>query len=209
MKGRIEIKTLFPLTKLPMFGEVPKLFKGTVNTEFKKQLTYDKKLALISETLFGDNSKAPNYVQSWPASYRIWVACLLHYVLNKGNSKTLKKREILAISCSIFLFVFKNLLVNPSEQKSKASSTAKNDNPNLTLFQQAIKESTEKLKSVRSFYQKFENFSEVTGKKFIKSYDMRISYGLSEYLCSVFSYGNVEWANRQDLQVTKGSMHNK
>ncbi|CAL8115496.1 unnamed protein product [Orchesella dallaii] len=109
MKGRIENKTLCSLTKLPMFGEVPKLFEGTVlNTEFKKQLTYDKKLALISETLFGDNSEARNYVQSWSASYRIWVACLLHYVLNKGNSKTLKKREILAISCC-----FSKLLRNP------------------------------------------------------------------------------------------------
>ncbi|CAL8115512.1 unnamed protein product [Orchesella dallaii] len=43
MKGRIENKTLWSLTKLPMLGEVPKLFEGTVlNTEFKKQLTYDK-----------------------------------------------------------------------------------------------------------------------------------------------------------------------
>lgn len=187
-KGKLFSEKINPVLELQKFGKLP-LFEdpqlGYAKEQFSQTLSHERRVDLLMATLNLHDKDKIGFVKAWPSSYRIWMATLAYYFKCKLSSKKLEQCECLAVLASIFLCIIKNLLVNPCSP----GKTSCEDNPFETLLKTvyaAIYQDPAKLQKIRKFYQKFEDYSNVTSKKFLKNYGIRLAYSLSEYVGILF-----------------------
>lgn len=194
-RGKVNRVFVSPLTEISFYGVVPLLvkynerndpfdFKST--KDFGQVMTHESRTSLILGALgIQEKTGELKFYEGWPLSYKIWIATLMYFIKKKLYTPDQNREPIkcLAVLTSIFLCIIKNLIVNPGKQ------TAVPGNKCLTAIHALHKATSDpkKLLSIRKFFEKYEDFSKVSANsKFLKTYDISISYAISQYFCILY-----------------------